>query len=90
MSRRNRWPETISLFALGVAVGAAVGILFAPKSGEELREDIAEGVQDGLDKASSTGKKWARAAQKTADHAREQVKDAVDIAERAFDAARRA
>jgi gas vesicle protein len=90
MSRRNRWPQTISLFALGIAVGAAVGILFAPKSGEDLRQDIADGVQEGFDRAASTGKKWVRTAQKTVDQAREQVKDAVDIGERAFDAARRA
>lgn len=31
---------TAGLFALGVVVGAAVGLLAAPKSGRELREDL--------------------------------------------------
>jgi len=91
MSRRRiSGAQTISILAFGIAVGAALGMIFAPKSGEETREIIAETVQEELDKATSTGKKWARAAQKTVEQAREQVQDAVDIGERAFNAARRA
>jgi hypothetical protein len=34
----------IALFGLGVLVGAGVGMLFAPKTGQELRDDISERV----------------------------------------------
>lgn len=34
----------IALFGIGVLVGAGVGMLFAPKSGQELRDDISERV----------------------------------------------
>ena len=34
--------------AAGVAVGAGVGILFAPKSGKETREDIVKATKEGV------------------------------------------
>ena len=37
------------LFVLGLAVGAALGLLFAPKSGSETRADIMNKVEDGAD-----------------------------------------
>lgn len=33
-------------FLLGITTGVALGILFAPKSGEETREDIKETVEN--------------------------------------------
>ena len=90
MSIRNGLPGTISLFALGIAVGATLGVLFAPKSGEETRELIADSVQEELQNALSAGKKLARTARKAVDQATEHVKEAVDIGERAFNEATRA
>jgi gas vesicle protein len=90
MSGRIRFPETISIFAVGIAVGAALGVLFAPKSGEETREFIAGGAREGLDRVTSKGKDWARTAQKTVDNLKDRVRDAADAGERAFDEARRA
>jgi gas vesicle protein len=90
MSVKNRLPETISIFAVGLAVGAALGVLFAPKSGEETREFIVGGAREGLDRATSKGKEWARTAQKTVDHVKERVREVADAGERAFDEARRA
>lgn len=89
MYSRNRWPEAISVFAVGVAVGAAMGLLFAPRSGEETREYIAETARDSLDGAVAQGQKWTRRAQRAASHAREQIEAATDAGERAFDQARR-
>jgi gas vesicle protein len=87
MYSRNRWPEAISVFAVGVAVGAAMGLLFAPRSGEETREYIADTAREGLDGAVAQGQKWTRRAQRAANHAREQVEAATDAGERAFDQA---
>jgi gas vesicle protein len=39
---------------LGLAAGAAAGILFAPRSGEETRERIAEKAKDGMLYAKDT------------------------------------
>jgi len=34
---------------VGLGIGAVVGILYAPKSGRETREDIAVGARDGTE-----------------------------------------
>lgn len=36
----------LGIFGAGIAVGAALGILFAPKRGDELRSDLRHRVQD--------------------------------------------
>ncbi len=38
--------KRLFIFAAGVAVGAAVALLLAPKSGEEIRKDLKDLVQD--------------------------------------------
>jgi gas vesicle protein len=42
MTRGNA-PRTIFTFILGIGVGALAALLFAPKAGEELRDDIGPG-----------------------------------------------
>ena len=37
------------LFLLGVGVGAALGILYAPRPGEEIREDLRVRANEGRD-----------------------------------------
>ena len=64
-----------------------LGLLFAPRSGEETREYLADTARDGLDGAVAQGQKWTRRAQRAASHAREQVEAAADAGERAFDQA---
>lgn len=39
----------LTCFLLGGAVGAMVALLFAPKSGRELRSDIADSARKGVD-----------------------------------------
>jgi gas vesicle protein len=89
MYKRNRWPEAIGVFAVGIAVGTALGVLFAPQSGEDTRESIADTARSGVDGAAAQGQKWARRAQRAAGHAREQIDAATDAGERAFDEAAR-
>ena len=40
----------IATFGVGLLVGAAAGVLFAPKSGEETREDLSKRVDDLMSK----------------------------------------
>jgi|SRR4051794_775303 len=47
----------------GTGIGAALGILFAPKSGEEIRNDLSSQAQHGMDVISEKmeqGKKFVR------------------------------
>ena len=44
----------ISYLIIGGGIGAVLALLFAPKSGTELREDIADATRKGLDKTKET------------------------------------
>jgi gas vesicle protein len=41
----------VSFFLVGLGIGALVGILFAPKSGEETREYLAQKADEGREYA---------------------------------------
>jgi len=85
---RKNWPEITSAFAIGLGVGAVVGMMFAPKSGEETRALLREKAQGGIDEVVAQGKKVARKAQSAADNAKEFVGDAVDAGQSAYREAR--
>jgi gas vesicle protein len=87
MSRKN-WPEIASTFAIGLGVGAILGLLLAPRSGEETRGLLREKAQEGMDEAVAQGKKVARKAQRAADNAKEVVNDAVEAGQGAYREAR--
>jgi gas vesicle protein len=88
--RREQVPGTILTFVIGAGVGALVALLLAPKSGEELRGDIVDGVNDGVNQVRSTGKDLKRRAQKVVDMAKDQVQDAIDAGDRAYNQAKNA
>ncbi len=48
MSEENK-SYGLAWFLAGLGVGALVGILYAPKSGRETREDIAQGAREGTE-----------------------------------------
>jgi gas vesicle protein len=87
MSRKN-WQEITSAFAIGLGVGAILGLVLAPRSGEETRGLLREKAQDGIDEAVAQGKKVARKAQRAADSAKEFVNDAVEAGQGAYREAR--
>ena len=48
--------DSLGLFLAGAIIGAAIGILFAPKSGKETREDLKELSDDIAEKLKEKGK----------------------------------
>jgi gas vesicle protein len=81
---RSKWNHPVSALCVGLGVGAILGILFAPKAGEETRDDIAGTVNDGIDEVRTRSAKAVRSARKFATQAREQVEEAVDAGTEAY------
>jgi gas vesicle protein len=69
-------------------VGAILGLVLAPQSGEDTRALPREKAQEGIDEAVSQGNRVARKAQRAADSAREFVNDAVEAGQGAYREAR--
>lgn len=61
----------VSFFLVGVGIGALLGVLFAPKSGEETREYLSKRADEGRDFAQ----KKARELRDRADDLIERGKD---------------
>jgi|SRR5271166_445135 len=75
----------LTFLLIGLGAGALIGLMFAPKSGKQLRRDLQRGYDDAREKLGD----WA-------DDAKDRVKDvasrgvdmAGDVAENLRDAAR--
>jgi gas vesicle protein len=75
---------------LGAGVGVVAGLLLAPKAGEELRDDIADGVSDGVNRVRGTGKDLRRRTQKIVALAQDHVQDAIEAGQDAYSQAKKA
>jgi gas vesicle protein len=60
-------------FVAGVAIGAVLALLYAPKSGQEMRENIADLTEDAVDKI----KEYAKEAQEKIKAAIEDGKETI-------------
>lgn len=64
----------VTYFLVGLGIGALVGVLFAPKSGEDTRDYLAKKADEGRDYAQ----KKARELRERADDLIERGKDAAN------------
>jgi gas vesicle protein len=84
MTTKHNWTESISAFAVGIGVGAALGVLFAPRSGSDTRDYLVESAQEQLDGAIAMGHKITQRAQDGIDQVKSRVRQAADVGERAY------
>jgi gas vesicle protein len=85
---QNRWSNKFTALAVGIGVGALLAMLFAPSSGEETRDYLTGTLKQGLDVATSTGKRWTRRAQETVEDVKASVAGAVEAGGKAYRTAR--
>ena len=52
----------LTYLLIGGGIGAILALLFAPKSGQELRGDIAEATRKGIDKSRETAQELGQRA----------------------------
>src|SRR6266480_5216675 len=82
----------LTYFLVGAGIGAVLALLFAPKSGEELRNDIADATRKGIDKsreaAQQLGTKATEYYDVTKQKAGEYYEGARETAEEYYEATR--
>ncbi|HEX4076436.1 MAG TPA: YtxH domain-containing protein [Candidatus Acidoferrales bacterium] len=70
----------VSFFLVGLGIGALVGILFAPKSGEETREYLTSKADEGRDYAQKKARELRERAEDLIERSKEimaRQKDAI-------------
>jgi gas vesicle protein len=89
--RNSDWSSVVTGIAIGVGIGAALGILFAPQSGEDTREYLMGAAKDRLNetkdrfgKVIESGKDLARQAQDSVEGVKSHLKDVSDAGQRAY------
>jgi gas vesicle protein len=65
--------STLGWFIAGVGLGALVGILFAPKSGRETREDLITGAREGTEYLRTKAHDAAEKVSTVVERGKEQV-----------------
>lgn len=80
----------ISYFFLGLGLGVAVGVLFAPKSGEETRELIRNKANEGADYMKRRGSELRDQTTDAIDRSKQTLQKHKDNLSAAMDAGRQA
>jgi gas vesicle protein len=78
----------LAWFLAGLGVGALVGILYAPKSGRETREDLATGAREGTEYLKARTRQAAEEVSAIVDKGKEQVTEYVERGKEAVDRGR--
>jgi gas vesicle protein len=65
-------------FLAGLGIGAIVGVLYAPKSGRETREDIVNGAMDAKERAAALAQQGIDAANSYVEQGKNVASDYVD------------
>ena len=73
-------------FLAGLGLGAVVGVLYAPKSGRETREEIRQRAEEGRDFVLNRARQARQQAQEWAEKGRELYEQQKDQFRSAFEA----
>lgn len=80
----------VSYFLVGLGVGALLGILFAPKSGEETREFLSKKAEEGRDYAQRKARELRERAEDLIERSKDVASRQKDSISAAVDAGREA
>lgn len=78
----------VAWFLAGLGVGALVGILYAPKSGRETRQDLINGAREGTEYLRHRTQQAAEEVSALVDRSKEQVSEYVERGREAVDRGR--
>jgi gas vesicle protein len=80
----------VSYFLVGLGIGAAIGILFAPSSGEETREFLSNKADQGRDYAQKKARELRERAEDLIERSKEIIARQSDAVSSAVDAGKEA
>jgi gas vesicle protein len=76
--------DTLLAFILGGLIGAAVGVLYAPKSGKETRRDIRRFNEDVADKVKDLGEDLTDKGRKIYEEGKDKMSEVFEAGKKAF------
>src|SRR5437870_11307841 len=85
MSSRDSASDVLLAFLIGGATGAALALLFAPRSGEETRELISDAAREGARRAREAADRGRVIGERAVDRGRKLVDDASETVSRQAD-----
>lgn len=62
-------------YILAAAAGVTIGLLFAPKSGEKLRGDLSDRMNDSIERGKTAARGISKRARELGDQAQQQIRD---------------
>jgi gas vesicle protein len=71
----------LTYLLIGGGIGAIIALLFAPKSGQELREDIADATRKGIEKSRETAQQIQERAGEYYEVTRERASELYETAQ---------
>jgi gas vesicle protein len=78
-------------FLAGLGIGAAVGILYAPKAGDEIRQQLREVAEDGRDAVKERARQareqagsWSEKGREYLNQQKEQIRSAYEAGRQAY------
>jgi len=77
-------------FLAGLGVGAALGVLYAPKAGQETRDAILNAAEEGTDVVRERARVYRDQAEQAVNRGREYMNQQADQIRSAFEAGRQA
>lgn len=74
----NNTRNSSTAFMMGMAIGALAAVLFAPKRGQDLRDDISDKANEMRNKVRSATTKVEDDVEKTIDKAKSKINNEVN------------
>ena len=87
MSNRDSASDVLMAFLIGGATGAALALLFAPRSGEETREMLSDAARDGAQRAREVADRGRQLGERAVERGRHIVDEAAESVSRQADRA---
>jgi gas vesicle protein len=77
-------------FLAGIGIGTAVGVLFAPKTGQETRDSLLSAAEESRDRVQERARRVQEQAQQWAERGKEVISQQKENLRSAFEAGRQA